>query len=288
MTGTKRYKGEVDMIHQSIDIQLDFKKLGREQGDYQPKLYTYVPMNTFPGKPFNDRRPSVLICPGGGYSYATDREGETVALAFLAKGFNCFVLKYSCAPATFPVALLEVAKSLEIIRSHADEWFLDPDQIFVCGFSAGGHLTASMGVFWDKPFVSEYWGVDNEIVKPNGLILSYPVISSGEHAHRGSFQNLLGDQLSEEMLEYLSLEKQVSEKTPPAFLWHTWEDGSVPVENSILFAMALRKYNIPCEMHIYQKGGHGLSLGNYMTGDMVMSCENWVEMASRWMRELGA
>lgn len=145
-----------------------------------------------------------------------------------------------------------------------------------------------MGVFWDKPFVSEYLGVDNEIVKPNGLILSYPVISSGEHAHRGSFQNLLGDQLSEEMLEYLSLEKQVSEKTPPAFLWHTWEDGSVPVENSILFAMALRKYNIPCEMHIYQKGGHGLSLGNYMTGDMVMSCENWVEMASRWMRELGA
>ncbi len=275
------------MVHQVIEISLDYEKLGREKGEYHPQLHTYVPKNTFPGIPFNDRRPSVLICPGGGYAYATDREGETVALTFLAKGFNCFVLKYSCAPSTFPVALLEAASALHIIRSHAAEWFVDPERIFVCGFSAGGHLAASLGVFWNRPFVSTLLNVEKEKLKPNGLLLCYPVITSGEFAHKGSFRNALGAEYSAEMLARLSLENQVSENTPPCFLWHTWEDGSVPVENSVLFAMALRKYGVPCEMHIYQKGGHGLSLGNYMTGDAVMSCANWVEMAARWMRELG-
>ena len=156
-------------------------------------------------------RPLILLCPGGGYEWTSDREAEPMAVQFLAMGYHVAVLRYSCAPAVFPTALLELAEAMKLIHAHAAEWGVKEDQIYVEGCSAGGHLAASLGVFWHESWISERAGVTNEILRPAGLILCYPVITSGEYAHRGSFEALLKGQKTEEMLEKVSLEKQVTE-----------------------------------------------------------------------------
>ncbi len=164
-----------------------------------------------------------------------------MAVQFLAMGYHVAVLRYSCAPAVFPTALLELAEAMKLIHAHAAEWGVKEDQIYVEGCSAGGHLAASLGVFWHESWISERAGVTNEILRPAGLILCYPVITSGEYAHRGSFEALLKGQKTEEMMEKVSLEKQVTEHMPPVFLWHTFTDDCVPVENSLLLIAAMRK-----------------------------------------------
>ena len=181
-------------------------------------------------------RPSVLVIPGGGYEMTSDREAEPIAMQFLAAGFNAFVLRYSVKPSVFPVALLEAADAMTMIREHAAEWHVDPDAIAVIGFSAGGHLAASLGVFWKKDFIAQTLGVTSDMVKPNGMILSYPVITSGKFAHTGSFECLLGEDYNDlDKRKEQSLEFQVSKDTPTTFLWHTVTDDCVPVENSLLF-----------------------------------------------------
>ncbi|MCJ7840048.1 alpha/beta hydrolase [Lederbergia sp. NSJ-179] len=269
------------MIHEMISIQTEHS---------EAKLYTYILSNSPEIDP-DRKRPAVVICPGGGYVTTSDREAEPVAIQLNAMGFQVFVLRYSVHPATFPTALLELATSVALVRENAEKWHIDPNKVIVAGFSAGGHLAASLGVFWEKEFLSQSIKVDKDAYKPNGLILSYPVISSGVHAHQGSFNALLGDQ-QEELREKLSLEKQVNAQTPPTFLWHTFEDASVPVENSMLFAIALRKHNIPFELHIYPNGGHGLSLANEESFSrknnfgIQKECQNWIEMAGVWIRNL--
>lgn len=228
-------------------------------------LKAYIPDNTEEIDK-DKKNPAVLILPGGGYGFTSDREGEGVALKFLSEGICAFVLKYHVAPVRFPVALCEALLTLQYIRENSKEWHIDENNISVCGFSAGGHLAASVGVHWNKEKILKYIPeCKRELVKPNKLILSYPVITSGEYAHKGSMVNLLGeDNQTEELLLFNSLEKQVSKDTPKTFLWHTFEDGSVPVQNSMLFANALIQEGITTELHIYPKGGHGLSLGNHL------------------------
>lgn len=256
----------------------------------EAKLYTYV-LDNSPEIDQNRKRPAVIICPGGGYVTTSDREAEPVAIQMNAMGFHVFILRYSVQPATFPTALTELATAVAYVRNRAEEWNIDANKVIVTGFSAGGHLAASLGVFWEREFLAERVKFDKDAYKPNGLILSYPVISSGVHAHQGSFQALLGDQ-QEELRERLSLEKQVNNQTPPTFLWHTFEDASVPVENSMLFAVALRKHNIPFELHIYPSGGHGLSLANEESMSVQNNfgiqeeCQNWIDMAGVWIRKL--
>lgn len=256
----------------------------------EAKLYTYV-LDNSPEIDQNRKRPAVIICPGGGYVTTSDREAEPVAIQMNAMGFHVFILRYSVQPATFPTALTELATAVAYVRNRAEEWNIDANKVIVTGFSAGGHLAASLGVFWEREFLAERVKFDKDAYKPNGLILSYPVISSGVHAHQGSFQALLGDQ-QEELRERLSLEKQVNNQTPPTFLWHTFEDASVPVENSMLFAVALRKHNIPFELHIYPSGGHGLSLANEESMNVQNNfgiqeeCQNWIDMAGVWIRNL--
>ena len=163
----------------------------------------------------NDR-PLILLCPGGGYTRTSDREAEPMALKFLAMGYHAAVLRYSCAPAEYPTSLKELAYSIKFLREHAKEWHIDPHKIVVEGCSAGGHLAASLGVFWDEDFLAESQGLsasEHELLRPDGLLLCYPVITSGEFAHRGSFENLLGSR-QEELGEKLSLEKQVTNKVP--------------------------------------------------------------------------
>lgn len=188
-----------------------------------------------------EKRPMMLICPGGGYEHTSDREAEPLAMHFLSIGYHVAVLRYSVAPAVYPTALLEAAASMKLIHEHAKEWHVDTDKIVVQGSSAGGHLAACLAMFWHTKWLAEMADVTNDILKPAAMLLNYPVITSGEYAHRGSFKQLLGGNETEELLELLSLEKQVTEHTPPAFIWHTYTDQSVPVQNSLLLIGAMKK-----------------------------------------------
>lgn len=237
------------------------------------------------------RRPLVLVLPGGGYLMRSDREAEPIALRLLGLGLSACVLEYSVAPERFPKALLQTLAAIAYVRQHADEWQIDPDKIILMGFSAGGHLAASAGVFWMKPHYAAKIGLKPEDVRPNALALAYPVITSGTATHGGSMENLLGDELYV-YGQTVSLELQVSGQVPPTFLWHTWEDQSVPVENALLFAAALRQKGVPFALHIFQRGLHGLSLAN----DQVYGpqhgtsgrpdCAKWVELFDDWQRQL--
>ena len=198
------------------------------------------------------------------------------------------VLRYSVAPAVYPTALLEAAASMKLIHEHAKEWHVDTDKIVVQGSSAGGHLAACLSMFWHTKWLAEVAGVTNEILKPAAMLLNYPVITSGEYAHRGSFKQLLGGNETEELLELLSLEKQVTEHTPPAFIWHTYTDQSVPVQNSLLLIEAMKKYEIPVEFHMYPVGKHGLSTCSRLTAmqdgtGIQQECESWLPLAKRWL-----
>lgn len=234
------------------------------------------------------KRPMIVICPGGGYEYTSDREAEIIAMQFLSMGYHAAVLRYSVKPAVFPVALLEVAKSVALIRENAENWGVKTDQVYVAGFSAGGHLAASYGCFWNKEFVAASLGVEKEMLQPNGMILSYPVISSGEYAHHDSIKNLLGEAYEEKKGE-MSLENQITDAFPRTFAWHTFEDGCVPCQNSLLLVEALVKQGISAEYHLFAKGGHGLSLANKLTeiGDygVEVSCQPWLSMLHTWIEQ---
>lgn len=208
------------------------------------------------------RRPMVVVFPGGGYAgVCADREGERIALSYNAAGFHAAVVHYSVAPHRAPEQLYEAAEALRTVRAHADEWQLSKDNIAVCGFSAGGHLAASLCTLWNEPSLFSEEDIKTRVCRPDASILCYPVISSDRRsAHMGSFDNLLGANAEKALCELYSCEKHVDRETPPAFLWHTAADDVVPVENSILYASALQKQGIEFELHVYPRGHHGMSL----------------------------
>lgn len=283
------------MIHKKINIQADYKKAGAAHDDYQPYLQTYI-QEASEEMACSRKRGAVIICPGGAYRFKSDREAEVVAFRYLAAGYHAFVLQYSVAPSRYPSALLELAASVAWVRSHAEEYWIDPEKIVIAGFSAGGHLCSCLGNLWDEPLLEKALGETypcgengKKLWKPDGMILSYPVITMGEFTHEESRELLLGEGWTKELAEQTSMENRVTSKTVPAFLWHTQEDPAVPVENSLMFAMALRKNRVPFEIHIYEKGGHGLSLcdENVNDGDFPKENANWMEMALRWLKRLG-
>lgn len=234
------------------------------------------------------KRPAVIVCAGGGYSFRSDRESEPIALQFMAMGCHAFILDYSVAPNHFPTSVRELGEAIAYIREHAEEWQIDPEEIIVCGFSAGGHLACSIGVFWDKEIVFEAIGRRPEEIRPDGMILCYPVITGGEYAHEGSFKALFGDDVTMEQRDMVSLEKLVSEKTPRAFIWHTFTDAAVPVENSLLLASAMKRSNVNFELHIYPTGGHGLSLAEEETArdesQIEEQCQSWIPLVKTWLK----
>lgn len=228
-----------------------------------------------------EKRPMILLCPGGGYAFTSFREAEPLAMSFLSKGYHACVLDYSVSPARFPTQLQEVEQAMKIICDHSEEWKVDTENIYIHGASAGGHLACSYGAFWNKEYVKYH-------IKPAGIILSYPVITSNpEYAHMDSFYNLLGDTY-ENMKGIVSLENQITDTMPPTFVWHTDTDALVPVENSLLLAMALKRAGVSMELHIFPEGEHGLSLANYLVettdGSGVNEyCACWIEYAHKWL-----
>ncbi|MBQ8280058.1 MAG: alpha/beta hydrolase [Roseburia sp.] len=251
------------------------------------KLYTYIQDSS--KDLMVKKRPLMLICPGGGYNHLSDRETEPLAVRFLAMGFHVAVLRYSVTPAVFPTALLELAQAMKLVHDYADEWNVDAEKIFVLGCSAGGHLAASLGVYWQEDWLAQQSGVKKEWLRPAGMVLCYPVITSGEFAHRGSFDMLMRGQESEELLEKLSLEKHVTAQTPETFIWHTASDASVPVENSLLFVSELHKNGVPVEFHMYPVGKHGLSTADELSQNsngtgLQPECTSWLPLVQTWLK----
>lgn len=272
------------MIHKKIEI----KARGMEAVG---NLYTYFLDSSIEMRP-NEKRPVILMCPGGGYEMTSDREAEPMAMQFLAMGYHVAILRYSVCPVRYPAALLQVAESVLYLKEHADEYHIDPEKIVVQGCSAGGHLAANYGIAWNSPFLTKLMGMENdpEQLFVAGLLLCYPVITSGEKAHEESFRNLLGEQY-EEKKEELSLENQVTPDTPPTFLWHTATDETVPVENSLYFFQACLQQGVSAELHIYPVGGHGLSLANEETCrangiGVQKECQSWIGLAQTWLEEI--
>lgn len=248
----------------------------------------YIPTPAIdPARP----RPSVVICPGGGYSHLSAREAEPVALTFAAMGFNAFVVWYRISPNRWPCPLQDVACAVAWVRSHAQEYHASPDAIAVMGFSAGGHAAGSLGVCWQDEALMGGAGLTPAEARPNAMVLCYPVITGGEFAHRGSFSHLSGTEDTAQHLQY-SLDARVTPAAPPTFLWHTWEDRSVPVENTLLMATALRRAQVLTEVHIYPHGCHGLALANHLTTPAdrpeqnVPECAEWPRLAARFLRDV--
>ena len=239
------------------------------------------------GNPDNkEERPAVVVIPGGGYGHVSYREGERIALSYNAAGYHTFILNYCVAPHIHPLPILNIAKSLELIRENASQWGVAPNKIAVCGFSAGGHLAASISTLWNDTKIFGDDAQKNKLHRPDASVLCYPVITSGEYAHKGSFINLSGSSEEIELWKEMSLEARVDKNTPPAFLWHTFSDGTVPVENSMLYAMSLRKNDIQFELHIYPQGEHGMSLVSDETYWSVLKFTReypWMKQSIEWL-----
>lgn len=227
---------------------------------------------------------AVMICPGGGYSIlAAEHEGSDLAEWFKKRGIAAFVLKYRLPDPRImvrqhEVPLMDAMQGMKHIRKNAKKWNINPDAIGVMGFSAGGHLAATLSTHFDK----EKEG--GEAAKPNFALLIYPVITfHAPYAHGGSREKLLGAAKSDELVEYYSNEKQVSVTTPPTFLVHAEDDGAVPVENSMNYYLALKEKKIPAELHIYPAGGHGFAMRTAGKG----SVENWPATMEGWLKSRG-
>ncbi|HYJ91752.1 MAG TPA: alpha/beta hydrolase [Pyrinomonadaceae bacterium] len=223
---------------------------------------------------------AMVICPGGGYSHLSDvKEGSDVAKWLNSLGITALVLKYRLGMRYHaPNPLLDAARAVRTVRAHAKQWNIDPNRIGILGFSAGGHLAATLGTHFDagKPDVSD--DIERVSSRPDLMILIYPVITMGEFTHAGSKKYLLGDKPSGDLVKNYSNELWVTKETPPTFLAHAVADPSVPVENSLLFAEALRKAGVPFEMHLYERGSHGFGLA---PNDPTLA--TWTDRCADWL-----
>lgn len=272
------------MKYEKLHLKEYYDFLG--QNDADPVLEIYLPYNMTEMNRQNQKRPCMVVCPGGGYWACSQRESEPIALHFLPEGFNVFVLTYSTAPHRFPTAMREVAAVMELIYKNADEWNCDTEKVAIIGFSAGGHLAAYYSNMYDCNEVREAFPESKAV---NASLLSYPVITADPKvAHKGSFENLLGHYPEGEELEYFSCDSQVDENTPPTFIWHTAEDTCVPVENSLRYATALTRNKVPVELHIYPFSYHGLSTCDKQTIDNpdknIIYNSAWLDNAKKWLK----
>jgi len=256
--------------------------IGSEEKD-KPRITVW-----FPDKE-NATDVAVVVCPGGGYGgLALDHEGKQIAEWYNSFGVTAAILEYRHRGKGYghPNPLLDVQRAIRTVRHNAKAWGIDSSKIGVMGFSAGGHLASSAGTHFDNAPQPENYtpdAIDVASCRPDFMILCYPVILfESPLTHRGSQHNLIGADAPKELIEYYSNEKQVTEKTPPTFIFFTDEDVVVPVENGIQFYLALRKFKIPAELHVFQKGAHGLGLAKGRLGN-----EIWPELCKAWLKNNG-
>ncbi len=266
-------------------FRVDLKKeYGFLQGGVLENLIVQPTMDNVVGW----KRPAVIVVPGGGYRFVSKREGTPIALEFLSKGFQTFVLEYMVAGeggVSYPEQLLELASAVDYVKKHADELYVNANEVFVIGFSAGGHLVANLAV--EHQNVSEKAGVELDC-KPTAVGLGYPVIF--EDSHKGSFDNLLygyTDEAREELLKTLNLHKAVNRQTPPAFIWTTAGDNAVKPSASLQYALALEKRKIPYELHVYPQGIHGISTADLeinAPSDCLKKIYGWTDDCAEFFR----
>jgi len=252
--------------------------LGTEDRDI-PVITVYLPRTVSPNTP------AVIVCPGGGYvQLAMNHEGRQVASYLNSLGIAAFVLRYRLGPRYHhPVELGDAQRAIRILRSHAAEWRLDPARIGIMGFSAGGHLAMTASTRFDAGVPAATDPVEHVSSRPDFVVLGYPVISLTETwTHQGSKTNLLGNSPDPELAKSLSGEQAVQKDTPPTFIFQTNADTTVPAENSVYYYLALRKMGVPAEMHIFEKGPHGVGLAN---DDAALS--EWSKLLANWLRVRG-
>ena len=240
----------------------------------------------------NRKAPAMLVLPGGGYSMTSFREDEPIALKYLSYGFAAFVLRYSVAPLKHPTQLTEAVMAMNYIRLHAAELGVDEKMVSAVGFSAGGHLCAMLGSYYDAPEVAEVFKSEVS-ARPDAVILSYSVITSSGKTHYGSFINLCGED-NEPLTRKISIENLVNSNSAPAFIWATYNDGIVPIRNSLIAALAYDEAGVPFSIHVFGKGQHGLSAADktvygasYVDIDKSESVTEWVRLSVEWLKELG-
>jgi acetyl esterase/lipase len=248
---------------------------GEEKED-KPTLVPYLVSGAEPAA-------AVVVCPGGGYSRRADHEGEPVAKWLNTLGISAFVVHYRVAPYRHPNPLMDAQRAIRTVRHNAAEWNIDPKRVGILGFSAGGHLASSAGTHYDHGDAGSTDPIERQSCRPDALVLCYPVITFGPlNAHGGSRNNLLGSSPEPALVELMSNEKQVTEDTPPAFIWHTADDPVVPVENAMMFASALRNNKVPFELHVYESGRHGLGLAAEHP-----QAFTWTDVCGHWLKKQG-
>jgi acetyl esterase/lipase len=228
--------------------------------------------------------PAIVICPGGGYGgLAMDHEGHQIAKWLNGLGISAFICDYRHRGKGYghPAPMQDVQRAIRTVRNKAGEWGVDSAKIGVLGFSAGGHLASTAVTHFDAG-LAEGDAIANTSCRPDFGVLCYPVIAFNQsYTHKGSQENLLGKNADAKLIEQMSNEKQVTSQTPPTFLWHTTEDKAVPPENSVVFYLALVKAGVPAELHIYEKGQHGIGLGRTTktpaAAEWTKACENWLK-----------
>jgi acetyl esterase/lipase len=254
--------------------------LGKEDKDI-PTLTPFFPA------PEKATGAAMVICPGGGYGGLAPHEGQDYARFLNEHGITGFVLKYRLAPDGYhdPSMLEDAARAVRTVRAKAGEWKLDPKRIGIMGSSAGGHLASTLLTHFDAGKSDAADQIERQSSRPDLGILCYAVITMGQFTHQGSKNNLLGKDPAPELVHELSNELQVTKETPPCFIFHTYEDPAVPVENSLQFAAALRKAAVPFDLHVYEKGAHGIGLGSrpYGSGDR----HPWTRDCIFWLKGQG-
>lgn len=282
------------MIHETFNLLNNKNQV--------PSIKTYILEKT--DDPKTLKRPFILVVPGGGYDHYGLHEQEQIALKMNSLGFSSAILYYRLKPTKFPEPLLDAAMAVSFIRKNSEKWNLDPDKIILLGFSAGGHVAASLGAYWDSNLISAFSNFSPNEVRPNAIVLSYPVITADENfCHKGSInvlienlsenekKNLLKITNSKNIRDVVSIEKHISKDFPPSFIWHTLADEAVPAENTIFLIQSLRRAKVEFEYHLFTSGKHGLALSCTQTSNadgsnIEKECEIWPEMMKNWLSRL--
>ena len=272
------------MFYEKIDL---YGYFGRSRnGATGGHITAYAPTI----KEMRSKRPAMLILPGGGYSFLSEREGEPVALAFAGRGYASFVLEYTVGVA-YPTPLIEACMAVCYIRESADKFDVDKDHVGAVGFSAGGNLAAMLATIYGEKEITDVLGERAELSRPDAVILSYPVATLGGETHGGTCDIITGG--DEDLRKRISPEKRITRDSSPAFVWHTADDDCVPVENSLAYAAACAANGVPFALHIYEHGWHGLSLcgrsvnENLSDGIVTERVEDWFVSALAWLESHG-